>query len=86
MNNISRVLIAAAATSAAIFPVVAEAATRASAGTFASASLPGFGRSANGEKAADATDIIVGVLATGAIIGGIVVAFDGNDKGQSPGT
>lgn len=80
MKTLSRMMLAAAATSLAVAPVAAEAGTR------ASASAPGFGRVASGEKvAAKGSAIVLALLASGLIVLGIASASTTKDKGQSPG-
>jgi hypothetical protein len=83
----SRLMLAAGAASLAIAPIAAHAATRAGdSGAMFSFSNPGAGRTAAGERNAEAESIVLGVAGGGLIIAGIVVAAKKNDKGQSPGT
>ena len=84
MKIVSRIMLAAAASSLAIAPVAAQAGTRASEGT--SLSAPGLGRSAKGESIkGGASTIVLALLASGLAIAGIVSASKSKDKGQSPG-
>lgn len=90
MKTVNRMFLTAAAASMAVMPVAAQANTRAgdSSATY-SASAPGLGRTVSGEALggeADAAGIILAILAAAAIIGGIIIASDSNDDGQSPGT
>lgn len=84
MKTLSRMMLAAAASSLAIAPVAAQAGTRASEG--ASISAPGQARSAKGEKAKSGSTIILALLASGLIVTGIAFSASSKDKGQSPGT
>jgi hypothetical protein len=88
MKTLSRMMLAAAAVSVAALPVAAEAGTRASKASAVSMSAPGKGRSAKGEKQSESsiTPIVIGVVATAAVIGGILGATSSKDNGQSPGT
>lgn len=84
MNTVSRIMLAAAASSLAISPVAAQAGTRASEGS--SLSAPGLGRTAEGESIKrGASTVVLAILASGLIIAGIVSASKSKDKGQSPG-
>ncbi len=83
MKTLSRIMLAAAASSLAIAPVAAQAGTRASEGV--SLSAPGHGRSAKGESVKGASSIILLLLASGLIVAGIASASSSKDKGQSPG-
>lgn len=87
MKTVSRLMTAAAAASLVIAPVAAQAGTRAGdSGSVYSVSGAGLGRAAKGESAKSGGTIVLALLATAAIIGGIVLASDSDDKGQSPGT
>jgi len=89
MKTASRLLVAAAAASMAFAPIAAHANTRASDRTAVynvSASQPGIGREDDGEQVASGVSIILALLASAAIIGGIIFASDSDDDGQSPGT
>lgn len=83
----TRMMLAAAAAGMAFAPVAASAKTRAadSSATYsAPASQPGTGRSKDGSKA-KAESVVLGILAAGAVIGGIIAATqDGGTA--SPGT
>lgn len=85
----SRVMMAAAAATMAMAPSAAQANTRAgdSGAVYStSAAQPGLGRSAEGENLKGGLSIILALLASAAIIGGIILASDSDDNGQSPGT
>jgi hypothetical protein len=89
----ARAVMATAAAIMVIAPVAAQANTRAgdSASVYrVSASKPGVGRAAQGEsnsdREADGETILIALLATAAIIGGIIIAAGSGDNNQSPGT
>lgn len=89
MKNATRIAMAAAAASMAVMPIAAQANTRAGdsgAVYSATASQPGLARSTNGEAFKDASSIFLALLASAAIIGGIIFATQSDDNGQSPGT
>lgn len=87
MKIASSLMLAAGAASLAIAPIAAQAATRAGdSGSMFSLSSPGAGRTAAGERDAEAGSIILAIGAGAAIIAAIVVAANNKDKGQSPGT
>ncbi len=84
----ARAVMAAAAAAMVIAPVAAQANTRA--GDTGSvyrvpASKPGVGRAAKGESNSGGETILIALLATAAIIGGIIIAADTGDNKQSPG-
>lgn len=86
---VTRLTMTAAAASMAVLPIAAQANTRAgdNAAVYStSASQPGVGRAAEGEEAKSGFAIILGLLAAAGIIGGIFLAQDSDDDGQSPGT
>ena len=87
MKTLSRIMLAAAASSLAIAPVAAQAGTRASEGaSLSSVSAPGQGRNAKGESVkGGVSTIVLGLLASGLIVAGIISASKSKDKGQSPG-
>jgi len=86
MKTLSRIMLAAAASSLAIAPVAAQAGTRASEGaSFSAVSAPGLGRTAKGESVKEASTILLALLASGLLIAGIISATSSNDNGQSPG-
>ncbi len=86
MKTLSRIMLAAAASSLAIAPVAAQAGTRASEGSsLSSVSAPGKGRVAKGESIKGASTVILALVAGGLVIAGIVTASKSKDKGQSPG-
>lgn len=88
-KTLSRIMLAAAASSLAITPVVAQAGTRASqsAATY-SVSGPGKGRDAKGESLTPAFTIFLGILALGTIAATVAAVASGSsdDSGRSPGT
>ncbi|MCZ8135472.1 MAG: hypothetical protein O9266_04140 [Porphyrobacter sp.] len=88
MKTATRLAMAAAAASMAVMPIAAQANTRAgdSGSVYSVSAAPGVGRAAEGESAAGGISIILGLLATAAIIGGIIFASSSDDDGQSPGT
>jgi hypothetical protein len=89
MKKFTRLAMTAAAASMAVMPIAAQANTRAgdNAAVYStSAAQPGVGRAAEGEEAKSGFGIILGLIAAAAIIGGIFLASDSNDNGQSPGT
>jgi hypothetical protein len=88
MKTLSRMMLAAAASSLAIAPVAAQAGTRASEGSsLYSASAPGKGRAAKGESAVSGSTLLLALLAAGLIAVAIGAAATGSDdNGQSPGT
>lgn len=88
MKTVNRLFLTAAAASMAVLPVAAQANTRAGdSGAIYSTSAPGLGRDAEGEEVGGSgVGIILAILAAAAVIGGIIVAADSNDDGQSPGT
>ncbi|MFO6446945.1 hypothetical protein ACLBKU_07325 [Erythrobacter sp. NE805] len=87
MKTVSRIMLAAAASSLAVLPVAAEAGTRAGKSSV-SVSAPGQGRAAKGQKQAEssALPIILGITAGGLVIYGVSRSGSSNDNGQSPGT
>jgi hypothetical protein len=89
IKTASRMMMAAAAASMAFAPAAVQANTRAGdskAVYSVASSKPGLGRAAKGESAASGTSIVIAILATVAVIGGVFAAADSNDNGQSPGT
>lgn len=85
----TRFAMTAAAASLAVLPIAAQANTRASDSTAVysvSAAQPGIGRAAEGESAKGGFGIVLGLLAAALIVGGIFLASDSEDNGQSPGT
>ena len=87
MKTINRTIVAAAAASLAFLPIAAQANTRAGdSGSVYSASAPGLGRSSVGESVDGGTSVILALAAAALIIGGIILATQSNDEGQSPGT
>ncbi|WP_143736929.1 hypothetical protein [Erythrobacter tepidarius] len=72
----------------AVMPIAAQANTRAgdSGAVYSVSAAPGLGRAVEGESAKSGFSIILGLLATAAIIGGIILASSSDDNGQSPGT
>lgn len=87
MKTATRIAMAAAAASLALMPIAAQANTRAgdSGSVYSpSSAQPGLARGADGESLSDGDSILIALLATAAIIGGIIFATD--DNGQSPGT
>lgn len=87
MKTANRLFLAAAAASVAVLPIAAQANTRAGdSGSVYSVSAPGLGRSAQGESLESTEGVIIGILAAAAIVGGIVLASESEDDGQSPGT
>lgn len=88
MKTATRLVMAAAAASMAMTPIAAQANTRAgdSGSVYSVSAAPGIGRAAEGESAAGGFSIILGLLATAAIIGGMILASSSDDDGQSPGT
>lgn len=89
MKIATRIAMTAAAASMAVLPIAAQANTRAgdSAAVYSvSAAQPGLGRDAEGENAKGGFGIVLGLLAAVAIIGGVFLASDSEDNGQSPGT
>lgn len=87
MKTVSRMMIAAAASSLAFAPIAAQAATRASdGGQVYSVSTPGMGRAAQGESAKSGSSIILALIGAGVFFAGLFFAFDSDDNGQSPGT
>ncbi|MGY6637360.1 MAG: hypothetical protein ACXIUO_09495 [Erythrobacter sp.] len=90
MKTATRFVLAAAAASMAVLPVAAQANTRAGdSGVVHSASAPGLGRAAAGERQGAEegfSPILLGLISAGLVITGIVLATQSNDKGQSPGT
>lgn len=91
MKTLSRIMLAAAATSFAVLPVAAEAGTRAgSNSTLYSVSAPGKGRAAKGQRQAEegVPFFLIG-LGTVVIIAGVITIVNSDgpaSKGQSPGT
>ncbi|MEL6237961.1 MAG: hypothetical protein AAFQ90_05135 [Pseudomonadota bacterium] len=80
----SRLVLTAALTSLAFAPIAASAKTRAAdSSAVYTASAPGKGREAEGEKLV-APSILLAILAAAAAAGVIVIIDDGDD-GQSPG-
>lgn len=89
MKTATRMMMAAAAASMTVLPVAAQANTRAgdSGAVYTSASAqPGLGRAAEGESVAGGLTIILALFSSALIIGGIILATESNDEGQSPGT
>lgn len=87
MKSVNRVILSAAAASLVVLPIAAQANTRAGDnGSVYNVSAPGLGRAAEGESISDATGVVLALIATGLIIGGIYFATDSDDEGQSPGT
>ncbi|MBI1402424.1 MAG: hypothetical protein GC147_04345 [Porphyrobacter sp.] len=89
IKTASRMMTAAAAASMVIAPVALQANTRAGdsgAMYSAPAAQPGLGREADGESIAGAGTIVIGLLATAAVVVGIIKATSSEDEGQSPGT
>ncbi len=89
MTILSRMMLAAAATSMAVLPVAAEAGTRASQSSpTTSVSAPGKGRAAKGEKQESSSLVwaVIGFTAAGLAIWGLVEASSGsNSDCRSPG-
>jgi hypothetical protein len=85
MKTLSRMMLAAAATSLAVLPVAAEAGTRAS--STPAVSAPGKGRAAKGEKAEASlgTVVIVGGVAFVAVAGGLWASSKSGNSCRSPG-
>jgi len=82
-NKASRVLLATAAACLAVSPIAASAKTRAAdSGKIYTASAPGKGRDAKGEKLV-APGILLAILSAAAAAGVIVIVDDDDD--QSPG-
>lgn len=86
MITVSRLMLAAAATSLAFAPVAVQAGTRAGDNGSVYSANAGLGRSADGESVASGAAFILALFASAAIISGIVFATDEDDTGQSPGT
>lgn len=90
MKTVNRMLLGAAAASMALLPISAQANTRAGDnGSVYSVSAPGLGRAADGEAAGKrkkGASIVLALLAGSLIIGGIILATQSDDNGQSPGT
>ncbi len=89
IKTMSRLMVAAAATSMAVAPIAAQANTRAgdSAPVYTSSvSQPGLARSAEGEELRGGAGILIALLAAAAAIGGIIAVADTEDDDQSPGT
>ncbi|MEO1729288.1 MAG: hypothetical protein AAFR64_00955 [Pseudomonadota bacterium] len=88
IKTTSRLVMTAAAASLAFAPIAATANTRAadSKATYTTASAPGEGVTAEGEKLEGTAGILVALLAAAAIVGGIIIiAEDDDDDNQSPG-
>lgn len=89
MKIASRLTMAAAAATMAVAPIAVQANTRAGdsgASYSTSAAQPGLGRAANGESVGGGASVLLAILASALIIGGIVMSSDSDDNGQSPGT
>lgn len=88
MKTATRLAMAAAAASMAVMPIAAQANTRAgdSGSVYSVTAAPGIGRAAEGEQAKGGFSIILALLASAAIVAGIVLASSSDDNGQSPGT
>ncbi len=87
MKTANRMLLAATAASVALLPISAQANTRAGDnGAVYSVSAPGLGRAAEGESLESGVGVVLGLIAAGLIVGGIVLSSESDDDGQSPGT
>ena len=87
IKTTSRLVMTAAAASLAFAPIAANANTRAadSTATYTTASAPGEGVDAKGEKLAGAPGILLALFGGGLIIAAIIIAADEDDDNQSPG-
>ena len=89
IKTTSRLVMTAAAASLAFAPIAATANTRAadSKATYTTASAPGQGVAAEGEKleAEGGVGIIIAILGAAAIVGGIIILAEDDDDNQSPG-
>lgn len=87
MKTANRMILAATAASMALLPIAAQANTRAGdSGSVYSVSGPGLGRATDGESLESAEGIVLGLIGAGVAIGGIILASQSDDEGQSPGT
>jgi len=87
MSIVKQSLLAAAAASLVMTPVVAQAKTRAGDNSpvlTSSIAKPGVGRSAKGEKVGGSS-FIIAILAAAAAIGAVILIAD-SDEDASPGT
>lgn len=87
MKTANRMILAATAASMAMLPIAAQANTRAGdSGSVYSVSGPGLGRATDGEALESDEGIVLALIGTGLVIGGIYFASESDDEGQSPGT
>lgn len=89
MKTATRIMMTAAAAGMVFAPIAAQANTRASdaSSVYAvSAAQPGLGRPEEGESRKRGISVILALLASGLIVGGLIIALNSKDNGQSPGT